>query len=492
MTKVLSVATMALILSGSAFAASTITYTVELGGDPHEADWENFLNTPYTAGTTDPGYTVSPGANGCILNWAVRVDASGTVLDAGQAEIPVFGAANVVFSIEVRDSNGDLVAALDQGGPGADETGFFSVINDGDGDGIRGSLFPDELHLAAFAIAFDADLDTNKTGRLIDPPAADGPNMERYQYPSTAGFPCVGNPPVCATADGGTLVGMGAGYAQFQNMFLGGQQRAGVGVSSSGDCDALGNGPIAEGQINLANIPNGTYTIHVVPGNGNNVLRGDFLCAFGTEGAFAQAADNVDGDSLDFVVDGCGAAGCDVAPAIVSAVSRKMHGAQGPFDVDILAGQTEPRFGGTTQVVVTFDRAVAADDGTLDTEVLVSSGTISNAAIVGDTLTINMSGALNLSCLQITLTGIACDDPGPNQPSGVMAPTVLGVRQLYGDANGDGQVASGDITQVKQVSGQVTTGSNFRRDLNADGQIASGDITIAKQRSGNVATPCLP
>lgn len=490
MTKVLSVATMALILSGSAFAASTITYTVELGGDPHEADWENFLNTPYTAGTTDPGYTVSPGANGCILNWAVRVDASGTVLDAGQAEIPVFGAANVVFSIEVRDSNGDLVAALDQGGPGADETGFFSVINDGDGDGIRGSLFPDELHLAAFAIAFDADLDTNKTGRLIDPPAADGPNMERYQYPSTAGFPCVGNPPVCATADGGTLVGMGAGYAQFQNLFLGGQQRAGVGVSSSGDCDALGNGPIAEGQINLANISNGTYTIHVVPGNGNNVLRGDFLCAFGTEGAFAQAADNVDGDSLDFVVDGCGVAGCTEAPAIVSAVSRKTHGAAGDFDVDILPGTaTEPRINGTTKVVVGFDKDIQAADGMLDgNEIILSSGTVNSATIDGSTLTIEMSGATPLSCLLITLNGISCT-PNP-EISGIMLPAVLTVRQNYGDANNDGSVLSGDITQVKSVSGQTANSTNFRRDLNADGTVLSGDITIAKARSGNVALPC--
>jgi hypothetical protein len=483
---------MALLLSGSVFAASTIDYSVELGGDPHVTDWENFLNTPYTAGSTDPGYTVSPGANGCILNWAVRVATSGTVSDGMAGEVPVYGVANVVWTLEVRDSNGDLVAALDQGSP--TETGWFSVINDGDADGPRGLFGADPLQLAAFAVAFDVN-GGGATGRIFDLPDNDGPYFERYQYPSTEGFPCVGAPPVCATADGGTLVGMGAGYAQYKGLLLGGSQRSGVGLTAAaGDCDSfLGPGPVGEGQINLDNIPSGTYTLHVVPGNGNNVLRGDFICIAGTDGAFAVAADTVNPDSIDFVVDGCGVpAGCTTAPTITSAVSRKAHGGAGSFDIDILPGTaTEDRIGGTTQVVVGFDMPVAAADGTLDgNEIVLSSGTVSSATIDGSTLTINMSGATNLSCLLITLNGISCT-PDP-ELSGIMLPAVLKVRQLYGDANGDGQVASGDITQVKSSSGQVTNGTNFRRDVNADGQVASGDITIVKSRSGNVALVCPP
>ncbi|GMU23165.1 MAG: hypothetical protein AMXMBFR13_32480 [Phycisphaerae bacterium] len=185
--------------------------------------------------------------------------------------------------------------------------------------------------------------------------------------------------------------------------------------------------------------------------------------------------------------------GCDAPPAIVSAVSRKVHGERGAFDIDILPGtSTEPRIGGSTQVVVVFDRLVAAADGSLNvgSEVVVSSGIVATAAITGDTLTINMSGATNLSCLRVTLSGIACDDPSPARPSGVMAPARLQVRQIYADVNNDGQVASGDITQVKAVSGQAANSANFRRDVNADGQVASGDITVTKSRSGNQAEAC--
>jgi hypothetical protein len=185
--------------------------------------------------------------------------------------------------------------------------------------------------------------------------------------------------------------------------------------------------------------------------------------------------------------------GCDAPPAIVSAVSRKVHGERGAFDVDILPGtSTEPRIGGSTQVVVVFDRLIAAADGSLNvgSEVVVSSGIVATAAITGDTLTIDMSGATNLSCLRVTLSGIACNDPSPAQPSGVMASTRLQVRQIYADVNNDGQVASGDITQVKAVSGQAANSANFRRDVNADGQVASGDITVTKSRSGNQAEAC--
>ncbi|GMU22132.1 MAG: hypothetical protein AMXMBFR13_22200 [Phycisphaerae bacterium] len=64
------------------------------------------------------------------------------------------------------------------------------------------------------------------------------------------------------------------------------------------------------------------------------------------------------------------------------------------------------------------------------------------------------------------------------------------MRVLFGDVNGDGVVASGDITQVKSVSGQTVNENIFRRDVNGDGVVASGDITQVKSRSGS-AVECL-
>jgi hypothetical protein len=176
---------------------------------------------------------------------------------------------------------------------------------------------------------------------------------------------------------------------------------------------------------------------------------------------------------------------------ILSAVSRKTHGAIGDFDIDLpLDGSpvSECRIGGPTKIVVTFDKDVAAADGTLDigSEVVASAGTIDSATITGAVLEIDLSGVPDEACAAITLNGIKC----AVGVDGIIPATTLRVQALYGDVNADGQVASGDITQVKSVSGQVTGAGNFRRDVNADGQVASGDITVVKARSGNVAGIC--
>lgn len=174
------------------------------------------------------------------------------------------------------------------------------------------------------------------------------------------------------------------------------------------------------------------------------------------------------------------------APTLVSAVSRKAHGAAGAMDIPLpLSGPTgvECRAGGPTQIVLTFSEAIRADDGSPSSnEVTPSAGTLTSVSISGKTLTVNLSGVADRSCLTLTLAGLsdlvghALAGSGP-----------IRVRVLHGDASGDGLVASADITQVKSRSGQNATASNFRWDVNADGVIASADITQVKARSGNSA-----
>lgn len=468
MKKILGLAAMALLIGGPAFGATTIQYTLELGGDNHADMYEANTPAPFTSGSTADGYAVPESK---IVTWAVRAAASGDI-----GGVAIHGAANLVWTLEVRDANDQLVAALDAGSPS--DTGWFSTINDGDADGARGGVVgPDELLNAAFAYAFETKPADPALGRIFDTPADSGPFMGRYVYPSTAGRPAN------STAVGGTLVGMGAGYEEYRAELLGGDERGGVGLEGAEACK-LGTGPVAEGQINLAGLPGGTYTLKLVPGKGNNVLRGDFFCDEGTPNNFAVAADQVQGDTITFVIIG---PACDPAPALVSVASVKTHGDKGDHGValDITGATTavESRAGGLTKLVVKFNKAVGAADGTLDTEAAVSSGAVTGLTITGDTLTANVEGTTAVSCLTITLSGITCADGGD-----AIAPVALKLILNQGDVTGDGLVASADITQVKARSGLDVDATNFKWDVNADGIIASADITQVKSRSGNEVT----
>jgi hypothetical protein len=120
--------------------------------------------------------------------------------------------------------------------------------------------------------------------------------------------------------------------------------------------------------------------------------------------------------------------------------------------------------------------------------VVVTGGTASSAAISGNTLTVNMATAnVNGSCVKVTLSGISTTETDL-----ALANETLVIGVLRGDVTGDGQVLSGDVSQVKLASGSAlnSTPNAFRRDLNLDGQVLSGDVTTVKGLSGNTMPPC--
>ena len=165
-----------------------------------------------------------------------------------------------------------------------------------------------------------------------------------------------------------------------------------------------------------------------------------------------------------------GATNC--LPCLISAVSRKTHGAAGPFDI-YLPG-IEDRLGAGPnhdqhQIVVNFCNAVTVGSAT------ASNGTVLNTSTSGSAVTINVTEQ-NGQCDSITLhsvnDGVTIGD--------VTVPICL----LAGDTNGDGFVNSADISQTKSQSGQAVTGSNFREDVNLDGFLNSGDISLVKSKSG--------
>ncbi len=167
---------------------------------------------------------------------------------------------------------------------------------------------------------------------------------------------------------------------------------------------------------------------------------------------------------------------CPVIP--LSAVSRKMHGAAGTFDVDLpLVGTLgiECRTGGANgdhQIVVTFPKSVR-----LNTAAVTSgTGTVSGLLVNGSVVTVNLTGVANAQRIAVTLFSVT----DGSKASDVVIP--MGV--LAGDTTADTFTNSGDIAQTKSQSGTSVGASNFREDVTIDGFLNSGDIAFVKSKSG--------
>jgi hypothetical protein len=483
MKKILGLTALVLIAAVPASAASQLEFILELNGDNNLAAYNaGTLPIPmYVGGQMNDGFVV-PASN--VLNWDVRVIATG---DYNGADI--LGVANVVFDLVVKK---DGVPVEGLGAKIGDTGGFYSNINDGleavhSEDKPYGVLYP---LLAAFTYSYNP-LDIPGTlsanpGRIFDPSDESGPHLARHTYPTAMGY-CLPAPPPdrCSTAAGGWLVGMGAGYEQFLSYLNPdpgpGQERPGVGrtgdlsTATPGVCFGLGQGAIAEGQIDTRNL-NGTYTLELVAGNGNNVLRGDIPCFAGTNGNFAVKVDSVlnGGDTISFTVNNV----IGEKPIFQGAVARRSHGGT-PFDIPLNTtgnATVECRNNGPQQLVLTYDKDIAGTP-----TVNLSAGTLGAVTMSGQELTINLSGVADGTCLQVDVSNVAASVGGL-----LGDPLSLKVVALFADVNNSRVVNSTDIAIVKSQSGVAISGTNFRNDVNASGTINSADIALVKSRSGAI------
>ncbi len=167
---------------------------------------------------------------------------------------------------------------------------------------------------------------------------------------------------------------------------------------------------------------------------------------------------------------------------VLGAVSRKTHGSQGTFDIDLPqngATGTECRRGpiaGSHQIVVSF-----ASNLTAIASVTSNVGTVDSVSFTGATATINLSGVPNAARVVLTLNGV--NDGTVTGPATVVFDTLLG------DSNGDGAVNAGDATETRNRSGQLADNLNFRSDVNTDGTVNGGDAVIVRNNSGTAVVP---
>jgi hypothetical protein len=162
----------------------------------------------------------------------------------------------------------------------------------------------------------------------------------------------------------------------------------------------------------------------------------------------------------------------------INAVSRKVHGTAGAFDIGLpLAGAPgiECRSGGATddyQMVITFGGPVTFASA----QVTQGTGTAASTSTSGNQVFVNLTGVTDAQTIQVTLLGVN-DGTTTNNVS-------IPMSVLVGDTTANGVVNSSDIAQTQSQAGQPVTVSNFREDVTVTGLINSSDIALVQSKSG--------
>lgn len=175
-------------------------------------------------------------------------------------------------------------------------------------------------------------------------------------------------------------------------------------------------------------------------------------------------------------------------------VSRKVHGAAGAFDIDLLksdgTSDIECRAEGNGYTIVyTF-----GSTGEFTTTGQASSVTITNGGIIAshepgpaaNQYTVNLTSVPNARRHLVTLMGVPVHN---NTMSGNAGNASLNnvpaqFNLLIGDTNNSGSTNSADIAQTKSNSGQAANSSNFRTDVTVNGTINASDVSLVKSKSG--------
>jgi hypothetical protein len=168
------------------------------------------------------------------------------------------------------------------------------------------------------------------------------------------------------------------------------------------------------------------------------------------------------------------------APAVINAVSRKVHGGAGPFDIDLPLVPLDANIGienrrgsvdGQHQIVIKFANPV-----TLNSASVTTGAGAASASVNQDTITVDLTGVPNAQRLGLTLADVS---DGSN-----LGNVIIPIGLLLGDADANGVVVGSDVTQTKTQLGSPVTASNFRNDVIANGAVNVSDVAAVKAQSG--------
>ena len=199
---------------------------------------------------------------------------------------------------------------------------------------------------------------------------------------------------------------------------------------------------------------------------GNNT-SGFVTVRWGLEGGSGARGAHIDNVYLAPVV--------AASPELVSAKSRRQHGAAGTFDImlPLVGAAVEPRqVGANAQVILTFDEAPPATDGSFNCgqEVVVTNATCSSVSAAGNNLTVNLSSAQKNACVTLGVSGIV----------GLTGDTNVSFITHEGNADGNTSVNILDLQAIKNQLNQPLTNANFTTDVNVSGTVNILDLQASK------------
>jgi hypothetical protein len=155
--------------------------------------------------------------------------------------------------------------------------------------------------------------------------------------------------------------------------------------------------------------------------------------------------------------------------ALVNAVSRRVHGGAGTFDLPLSPvttnPSTEPRQGPAQSIVFTFDKPISAATATITEGV----ATAAPPTFSGNSVIVSLTGVNNQQYVTIALTNVG----SPDGSTGGSASVRLGF--LVGDVNQNRVVTLSDLGLVNAELAQSVTGVNYLKDVNASGTMTLAD-----------------
>ena len=177
-------------------------------------------------------------------------------------------------------------------------------------------------------------------------------------------------------------------------------------------------------------------------------------------------------------------------PVPLSAVSRKIHGKNGPFDLLLAFGASniECRKGGVTTLIVTFDQPVkpSSESVSAGVEVTMENGgtiTPTDARIQDSVLTVELPANPKTCYLTISFRGIS-------SLADVPCASALKVAVLTGDANRDGKVDMADLLLLRDSMNQIASDGQFLNDIDCNGIVSLADL-IATRSNMNTSVKML-
>ncbi|HOX36874.1 MAG TPA: FG-GAP-like repeat-containing protein [Candidatus Brocadiia bacterium] len=236
-----------------------------------------------------------------------------------------------------------------------------------------------------------------------------------------------------------------------------------------------------DGALDIACVNEGAKTLSIMMGALSPLPDGVHPINI----TFTDSAGNVATDSDPTTID-------TVGPVVNKWQIAATHGGGiGELVNDIASGYVESRYQGIRKLVINMDDAMSPGSVSVSDLSIVGvshgnqSSLITSATVAGNKITIGLSAALpDIDTYTVTL-GSAIEDLAGNGASGLSQITV---KTLRGDANGDGQVNSFDLLNIRAFVGQAVNAANARRDINGDGVINSFDQLMARVYVGNKIT----